>query len=115
MGEQMKVSRGTKFDKGKPRYDLLDYEMVDGVAQVMAFGAEKYDEHNWRGGIHWSRLFRSAVGHLISAFFKGWLDEESGLPHLDHAVCCIMFLRRYMSDPAYADLDDRYKPETKEI
>lgn len=63
--------------------------------------------HNWRGGISYSRLIGAALRHLF-AFMRGEdLDKESGLSHLLHLSCCIMFL--YWMTVHRTDLDDRYK------
>ena len=98
MTEQMKDSPGTKHDKGKLRLDLVDPAFIDGVAEVLGFGAEKYDEHNWTKGIQWTRVYRACIGHIKDAMYKAMVDDESGLLHLDHAACMLMFLRRYMTD-----------------
>lgn len=97
-------SVGTKFDSGKPRMDLLDSNFLEGVANVLGFGASKYAAHNWRNGIDYSRLVASAYRHL-AAFNRGEdVDPESGLSHLHHLGCCIMFLSA--TDKKF---DDRYK------
>lgn len=104
---------GTKHDQDKPRMDLLDHGHLVDVAKVLTFGAEKYGTHNWREGIPASRLFAAMQRHL-AAFWQGEdLDEESGLPHLDHAATCMMMLSAGLRDDPKQD--DRYKKETKEI
>jgi hypothetical protein len=35
-------------------------------------------------------------------------DPESGLSHLAHAACCIMFLLEF--EKTHQELDDRFKP-----
>ena len=35
-----------KFDDAKPRYDLIPPKILDEVAQVLTFGAQKYDDEN---------------------------------------------------------------------
>jgi hypothetical protein len=83
---------GRKDDAGKPRFDLLDPAFLAQVAAVLAYGAEKYGEHNWRLGIATSRLF-SAVQRHLWAFWGGEDDDpETGLSHLAHAACGLMFL-----------------------
>lgn len=95
-----------KHDAGKPRYDLLSALAVEGQAKVLGFGVAKYAAHNWRKGLEWSRLIRSALGHIL-AFMRGEdLDPESGLPHLDHAQCCLMFLSEYQKTGT--GTDDRW-------
>lgn len=102
-------TKGVKFDGAKPRMDLLDPEFLEHVAQVLTFGAQKYDAHNWRQGITVSRLIGAAYRHL-GAINKGEdLDPESGLPHAAHLGCCVMFLDWHLTHRP--ELDDRYKHE----
>lgn len=97
-----------KFDQEKVRLDLLPFEAIEEVGKVMTFGAKKYTAHNWRGGIAYSRYIGATFRHLF-AFAKGEdLDPESGLSHLAHAACCILFLLTFFLEKRH-DLDDRYK------
>lgn len=99
---------GLKYDDGKPRYDLLDKVFLDGVATVLGFGARKYAADNWRGGIAYRRLIAAAGRHLASISAGEDVDPESGLRHVDHLGCCVMFLSNMMA--TRPDLDDRWKP-----
>jgi hypothetical protein len=95
-----------KDDDGKPPFDLLDPEFLSGVAAVLAFGATKYGRHNWRCGIACSRLYAALQRHL-NAFWAGEdCDPETGLMHLHHAGCCLMFLA--WTAAHRRDLDDRW-------
>ncbi|MDD2267487.1 dATP/dGTP diphosphohydrolase domain-containing protein [Sulfuricurvum sp.] len=81
-----------KDDKGKLRYGLIpplaEREMVD----VLTFGAQKYSVDNWRNVDDLSRYVDAALRH-ISAYRMGqWSDEETGLHHLAHAMCCLSFI-----------------------
>lgn len=97
---------GQKFDQGKPALSLIDRGAMEELAAVLTFGAKKYTAHNWRKGIEYSRLSDAALRHIF-AFIDGEdLDVESGLPHLGHAMCCLMFLT-WMSKNRI-DLDDRH-------
>ena len=98
---------GLKFDGGKAPLSLLDAYALEQTAQVLAFGAQKYAAHNWRGGIASSRLTDAALRHMWAYVDGEDLDPESGLPHLAHAMCCLMFALRMARDRP--DLDDRYK------
>lgn len=99
---------GVKHDQEKPRTDLLDADAILGLSQVLAFGAQKYAAHNWRGGISYSRLIGAALRHLLAIMRGEDVDPESGLPHVDHLGCCWMFLSSMMK--TRPDLDDRWKP-----
>jgi len=86
---------GNKFDSGKPRYDLLAPEFLDGVAIILSFGAEKYGDRNWEGGLAWGRVFGACMRHMWAWWGGERCDKESGYNHLWHAACCIMFLIAY--------------------
>lgn len=87
------LNPGRKDDNGKTRYDLLPWAGLSLVAQVLTKGAEKYAPDNWRKVEGWRwRYFRAAIGHLIAWWRGEKLDSEWGLPHLAHAVCCVLFL-----------------------
>jgi hypothetical protein len=102
-------SGAIKADGGKPRMDLLPREALIGTAEVLGFGAQKYADHNWRKGFAWSRIYGAALRHLTAWFAGEDLDPESGLSHLDHAACCVMFLQTYVKTST--GTDDRYRPE----
>lgn len=108
--ETMKKQIGSalKFDTDKLPLHLLSTEAMNQTAAVLKFGAEKYAEHNWRAGFAWHRPLSAAMRH-ITAFNDGEdKDPESGLSHLAHAACCIMFLLEF--EKTHPHLDDRYKP-----
>lgn len=81
-----------KFDADKPRPELLPSDALMEVAKVMAFGAKKYDDENWRKGFEWTRLLGSCHRHLHAWNAGENKDPESGLSHLSHAACNILFL-----------------------
>jgi hypothetical protein len=104
----MPTGTALKFDGGKLPLHLLSTEAMNQTAAVLAFGAQKYAAHNWRKGFVWSRPLSAAMRH-ITAFNAGEdKDPESGLSHLAHAACCIMFLLEF--EKTHKELDDRYKP-----
>lgn len=98
-----------KFDQDKLPLHLLSTEAMNQTAAVLKFGAKKYAEHNWRKGFAWSRPLAAAMRH-ITAFNNGEdKDPESGLSHLAHCACCIMFLLEF--EKTHPELDDRYKSD----
>jgi hypothetical protein len=105
---EMPTGTALKFDDGKLPLHLLSTEAMNQTAAVLQFGADKYAAHNWRKGFVWSRPLSAAMRH-ITAFNAGEdKDPESGLSHLAHAACCIMFLLEF--EKTHKELDDRYKP-----
>lgn len=99
------MSEGRKDDGGKLRMDLLAPEALRGVAEVLTYGASKYDDRNWEAGIKWGRVYAALLRHLTSWWGGEELDEESGKHHLDHAGCCIHFLQTYRH--TRPEFDDR--------
>lgn len=98
---------GAKHDAGKAPLDLLSPLALTGTSRVLGFGAAKYAAHNWRRGIAWSRIIGAVFRHLL-AFMRGEdIDPESGLPHIDHVACNVMFLQEFYT--TRKDLDDRFK------
>lgn len=82
-----------KYDNDKVRMDLVPLDTVENMAKVLTMGAEKYGENNWQElPKFWSRYKAALLRHL-AAIDKGELiDQESGLPHIDHVLCNAMFL-----------------------
>ncbi len=98
---------GLKYDQGKPPMSLLATGWLQGVANALGFGAKKYGPYNWRNGIEQSRLIDAAMRH-ITAYNNGEdVDPESGLSHLYHASCNLMFASELLK--SHPELDDRYK------
>ena len=112
MEGQVEIETGKKHDSSKIRMDLLSPIALEEIAKVMTFGAKKYGDNNWRNGLAWSRVIGALLRHVF-AFIRGEdLDPESGLSHLSHAGCCLMFLLEYTK--THPELDNRYKYETNE-
>jgi hypothetical protein len=109
----LQAATGLKFDTEKPRVDLLDPLALEGLAAVLAFGAKKYAANNWRGGISYSRLLGALLRHTFAILRGEDVDQESGLPHVDHLGCCWMFLSNMMK--TRKDLDDRWFPSTRDV
>ena len=90
------MAGGMKFDGGKPRMDLL----LDGcpnallrIGEVLTFGAEKYAAHGWQTVPEAPSRYKAALLRHLTAHAMGEVnDRESGLPHLSHAACCLLFM-----------------------
>ena len=44
----------------------------------------------------WSRLYAAVFRHMTAWFMGEDLDKESGISHLAHAACSIVFLLTYV-------------------
>ena len=93
-------STGIKFDNHKPRMDLIPPHMELEVAKVLTAGAQKYSAENWRHVPDLRRRYIAASKRHINALSRGEaVDEETGLHHAAHAVCCLMFLGEVELEP----------------
>lgn len=87
-------SNGMKFDKDKPDYSLMPFGALDEVVKVLTHGANKYDRFNWEK-VEDIRYQAAALRH-ISAYMQGEkYDPETGINHLAHAVCSLLFLTQF--------------------
>lgn len=86
------MAEGKKYDGEKPRLYLLPPRTLVEVGKVLTFGAAKYDEHNWKKLDNLQNRYTGAALRHIFAHMEGEeLDPETGLDHLAHALCCLMF------------------------
>lgn len=87
--------RKSAESSSKPRLELVPFDVIEEIAQVLTFGAEKYDANNWCRGARWGRYFAALLRHLFAWWRGEDLDPETGLGHLAHAGCCLVFLMSY--------------------
>jgi hypothetical protein len=85
---------GMKHDSGKPDYSLVPFGALDEVVKVLTYGAKKYDRFNWEN-VDALRYQAAALRH-ISAYMQGEkFDPETGINHMAHAVCSLLFLTQF--------------------
>lgn len=89
------LEHGFKADAGKLPYHLLPPDAVEEILKVLEFGANKYAPRNWEKGMAWSRPFSALMRHMWAWWRGENADPETGLSHLAHAGCCILFLLGY--------------------
>lgn len=100
-------AQGIKHDTGKPALDLIDPHFKLDVARVLTHGASKYAVDNWKGGMSKGKALAGVLRHL-TAFQMGEVnDPETGISHLAHATCGIMFLHYFERTQGYKP-DDRW-------
>jgi len=86
---------GVKHDTDKLPIHLIPPELITAVANILLFGAKKYEERNWEKGMAWSRCWSACQRHLWAWWGGEGNDPETGESHLWHAACCIAFLVAY--------------------
>lgn len=94
--------QGFKDDANKARWSLLPIAGLAHIVNVLEFGAKKYGARSWRKVTNGrERYFEAYVRHTmaVTRAFQDegavglWsIDEESGLPHIAHAACNLLFV-----------------------
>ncbi len=84
---------GKKYDTEKARWDLLPWTVVSQIVEVLTFGCKKYGPNNWQLVPNARERYFAAAHRHLAAWRGGEQDDnESGLSHLAHAACCLLFL-----------------------
>ncbi len=98
---QNATTGGRKFDGGKLQYGLIPPLALKATVEILTFGAEKYEPDNWKHVPDSKRRYFDALQRHLWAWKQGEvMDPESGVHHLAHAMCCLMFL--YEHDVKYS-------------
>lgn len=86
-----------KNDTGKPPLYHLAFhsEILSEVCHVLEFGAGLYGLHNWKKGCRWSRYVSAFFRHVFAWMSGESRDPATGLSHIAHAICNLMFLFYY--------------------
>ena len=87
------ILTGTKDDSDKLDWSLLPLSALHSVIKVLMFLAKKYNRDSWKSIPDAKRrYFNEAMRRLDAYQDLEPADKESGLSHLAHAVCCLIFL-----------------------
>jgi hypothetical protein len=83
---------GRKFDQDKPRLELLPPLALIEVSKVLTEGAKKYAVNNWKHVPDLqNRYTGAALRHILAEMSGEEIDRDFNLPHMAHAICCLMF------------------------
>jgi hypothetical protein len=84
---------GPKYDGDKSTVQLLPPQAVLSVGNVLRFGAIKYEAHSWHKVDNaGERYIGAGLRHILAHMDGEVFDRESGLPHLAHGICSLMFV-----------------------
>lgn len=78
----------------KTDYTFIEPKWLEGVADVLTFGAKKYSRDNWKKcklkdlHLYYAALYR----HTEAMRMGEVVDPETGLKHAYHASCNLMFI-----------------------
>jgi len=84
---------GVKHNSEKPRMDLLPFEALEEVAEVLTYGARKYSDNGWQTVENGERRYLGAMLRHLAACERGEAqDPESGLLHAAHMATNALFI-----------------------
>ena len=84
-------SGGIKGDGGKEDWSLVEWPLLTEMTKVLTFGAQKYERANWKK-VSRTRYEAALMRHWVAYLSGEIVDPETGLAHLAHVNCCLMFL-----------------------
>lgn len=86
-------SSAQRYNSGKLRWDLIDWESVEEMVRVLEKGAERYAPDNWKKGLHREEMLESIQRHLVALFKKEEIDSDPGFltHHMGNIMCGAMF------------------------
>lgn len=94
--EAINPVKEAKHDQGKPRLSLVPPALIEAVGRVRTYGTEKYGSpDNWRTVEPWR--YKDALMRHLCEYLRDpdSVDEESGIPHLEHMACNVAFLLEF--------------------
>lgn len=83
---------GARYNEGKPDFSLIPLCTMEDEARVWSYGKKKYAAWNWCKGMDWDVPFSCLMRHMAHWQRGEENDQESGLPHLAHAMCNLRML-----------------------
>lgn len=97
--------KADRYNDGKFDLDLIPYDSVIEISKVLTFGATKYTPDNWKKGLSIKKCMSSLLRHAFSYMMGEKVDPETGLSHIAHIGCNVMFILWY----------EKHKPELYDI
>lgn len=113
--------KALRYNTGKTQWSLLPWDQLESMIKVLEYGAHKYSvfeddkgnkikginvsvedskklklissgRDNWKKGFPKNELWDSNLRHIKAAMSGEDLDPESGLSHIGHIFCNMVFI-----------------------
>ena len=108
--ESMEVSeeinpqrQALRYNQGKLKWSLVDFKSLEGLVEVLEYGANKYAPDNWKKGMPVKEVAESLMRHLFAFLGGEDVDPESGCRHISHVMCNAMFIEFILREKAHYD------------
>lgn len=83
--------RALRYNTGKPKWSLVEFDALTPLVHVLEFGAKKYSRDNWKKDMPANEILDSMMRHIIAMSRGEIVDPESQLPHIGHVMANAMF------------------------
>lgn len=100
-----------RYNEGKRDWSLMPMGSVEEILKVLEFGKTKYSAWNWSkgDGFKYMDVYNSIMRHLVAWKSGEDTDPESGLSHIAHIGCNVLFLLHFINNQdKYPNNDDRH-------
>lgn len=81
-----------KHDKGKYKPSLIYTSLLEEISKVREHGKEEYGSFTSWQSVEPMRWLDAAIRHIRSTIAGEYFDRKSGLLHLAHAECSLMYV-----------------------
>ena len=99
----MEINECKRFNEGKSKWSLVDFDSFSFLVDVLEMGMDKYGYDNWKTGRSFLETWESMVRHCFKWKDISTNDEESGLNHLGHIMANVMFLAFMTKNKSFFD------------
>lgn len=107
-----RLTIGIKYDGDKPRMSLIPPKAILEVAKVLTYGSKKYSAENWRKVPEAHQRYLDAALRHINQYHQGQIiDNETGINHLAHAICSLLFIVELDTSDELNNKDLKSTPE----
>ena len=86
-----KNDKALRYNDGKPKWSLVNFNSLEPMVRVLEFGAKKYATNNWKKEMPLHEILNSMQRHLAALIDGEEFDKESSISHMGHIQCNAMF------------------------
>jgi len=87
----IKTDNALRYNEGKPKWHLVDFESLIPLVRVLEYGAVKYEPFNWKKEMKREDVLDSMMRHMVSLISNKEIDEESKQHEIGHIMANAMF------------------------
>lgn len=102
------LDSASAYSLAKAPWHLLPWDAINEIVKVLRHGARKHGDRDWERGYPVSKHMAAMCRHFVAWWLGQDNDPGSGLSHMAHAGCRVLFILTAIVRKR-VDLDDRPK------